>query len=290
MMFKVTLNFFNALLLLGCMATTQMSWAQNSPKNKDQYSGEALSTNSAEVPEELKGVGITEHLGDKVDLTLPVINEKGETVSLSTYFQKGKPVLLSPIYFACPGLCSFHFNGVIDALKKVDWNPGQKFEVVAFSFDAKETHEVGEKKKINYMKMYDRAGTDGGFHFLTAPQSTVDQLMNQVGFKFKWNEKINEWAHASAAIMISPEGKITRYLHGIEFNPQDLKLALNESGEGKVGNIIDSAILYCFKYDQHQSKYGLQVFRVMQIGGLLMILLLGIWLFPIWFKGRREKG
>jgi protein SCO1/2 len=226
-------------------------------------------------------------------LNLDVKNEKGEVVKLSTFFGNHKPVMLSPMYYQCPGLCSFHFNGVIDALKKMDWNPGEKFNIIAFSFDASENNlekaDLAQKKKDSYMKVYGRAGTENGFHFLTADQATIDALMKQVGFQYRWNEKANEWSHASAAIMISPEGKITRYLHGVDFDARDMKLALNETANGKVGNIVDSVMLYCFKYDQHQSKYGLQVFRVVQLGGALMTLFLGVWLLPILFRSRREK-
>lgn len=260
-----------------------------SPRGGNNYDGKTIETRSDQVPEEIQGVGIDEKLGQSIDLNLQVTDDNGNKVPLGSFFTKHKPVLLSPIYYNCPGLCSFHFNGVVESLKQIDWNPGEKYEVIAFSFDAKEGSDLGLKKKNNYMKMYNRPGTESGFHFVTAEQSVIDQLMSQVGFKFKWNEKAQEWSHASAAIMISPEGKVTRYLHGVEFNPKDMKLALNETANGKVGNIVDAMVLYCFKYDQHQSKYGLQVFRVMQLGGLLMILILAIWLLPVLYKAGREK-
>lgn len=275
------------LLSLGVSAQS------TSALNKPHYTGVQQETNSAQMPEELKGVTIAEKIGDSIDLNLDVKNEKGEVVKLSTFFGNHKPVMLSPMYYQCPGLCSFHFNGVIDALKKMDWNPGEKFNIIAFSFDASENNlekaDLAQKKKDSYMKVYGRAGTENGFHFLTADQATIDALMKQVGFQYRWNEKANEWSHASAAIMISPEGKITRYLHGVDFDARDMKLALNETANGKVGNIVDSVMLYCFKYDQHQSKYGLQVFRVVQLGGALMTLFLGVWLLPILFRSRREK-
>jgi protein SCO1/2 len=264
-----------------------------SARSGQKYTGIQAETNSAQLPEELKGVSISEKIGDKIDLSLPVQNEKGETVLLSSFFQKHKPVMLSPIYYQCPGLCSFHFNGVIDALKKIDWNPGEKFEIVAFSFDASENTPakagLAQKKKDSYMKVYGRPGTENGFHFVTADQNTINTLMKQVGFQFRWNDKANEWSHASAAIMISPDGVISRYLHGVDFNPRDMKLGLNETANGKVGNIVDAAMLYCFKYDQHQSKYGLQVFRLVQFGGVLVVLLLGIWILPVLFRSKREK-
>ena len=257
--------------------------------SRPTYTGELKPTNSSEVPEEIKGVNIVEQLGEKIDLSLPVRNEAGETVPLSSIFNQNEAVMLSPMYYNCPGLCNFHFNGVVEALKKIDWTPGEKFEVVAFSFDAKESAELATKKKANYMKMYNRPGSENGFHFLTAEQNTIDQLMKQIGFQFKWNEKTGEWSHASAAIMISPNGTVTRYLHGVEFNPPDLKLALNETAKGKVGNVIDAIVLFCFSYDTHKSKYGLQAFRVVQLGGLATVLILSMWLLPVLFRSRREK-
>lgn len=253
------------------------------------YTGKKEAGNSAEVPEELKGVNITEKLGQSIDLNLQVRDDAGQLRTLGSLFKSGKPVMLSPIYYNCPGLCSFHFNGVIEGLKKVDWNPGEKFEVVGFSFDSKEGPELGAAKKANYLKMYGRPGTEGGFHFLTADEATVQKLMAQVGFGFRWNAQANEWSHASAAIIITPEGKISRYLHGIDFDPKDMKLALNEASNGKIGNIIDSVVLFCFKYDEHKSKYGLQVFRVVQLAGAFTVLILALWLTPMLIRAGREK-
>jgi protein SCO1 len=285
-MFTKNFSFFIiTLAIIGPSALAQ----KTSHRGGNDYDGKAVSTTSEVVPEEIRGVTITEKLGEKIDLSLQVTDESGNKVALATLFTTHKPVLLSPMYYSCPGLCSFHFNGVIDALKKVDWNPGEKFQVVAFSFDAHENSELALKKKTNYMKLYGRPGTEKGFHFLTADQATIDKLMASVGFQFRWNETAKEWSHASAAIMIAPDGKISRYLHGIEFNPQDMKFALNETANGKVGNVVDAMILYCFKFDVHQSKYGLHVFRLVQIAGLLTILLLAIWLLPVLFKARREK-
>ncbi len=277
------------VFILISAASTPMFAQSTSPRGGMNYDGKDLSTTSDVVPEEIKNVGIDEKLGQNIDLSLMVTDDAGKKVPLSSFFRPHQPVLISPMYFSCPGLCSFHFNGVIDTLKKIDWNPGDKFQVVAFSFDAKENQELAAKKKSNYMKLYGRAGTEDGFHFTTAEQPTIDKFMSSIGFRYKWNEKAGEWSHVSAAIMISPEGKIMRYLHGIEFNPQDMKFALNETSNGKVGNIVDTVMLYCFKFDQHKSKYGLQVFRVVQIAGGFTILFLCLWLLPVFFRDRREK-
>ena len=244
---------------------------------------------STEVPEELKNVGITEKIGEFIDLNLIVSNENGEKVPLSFYFKAHKRVIISLVYFSCPGLCNFHLNGLIDTLKSVDWSPAKEFEVVAFSFDWKETPEVALKKKVNYLKVYERKDTESGWHFVTADEATVKKFTESVGFKYKWNEQAQEWSHASAAIVVSPDGKISRYLHGIQFEPRDVKLALNEAANGKVGNIVDAAMLFCFKYDNHQSKYGLQVFKLMKLAGALTAIALALWLLVVMIRAKREK-
>jgi protein SCO1 len=279
---KIFLIFL--LLGLNCGASDVLV-----PNTMPKYTGKNEPTNASEKPEELKGVGITERLGETLDLSLQVRDENGEMRPLSSYFQSHKPVMISPVYFDCPGLCNFHFNGVIETLQKIDWNPGNKFEVIALSFDPKEGAELATQKKANYMNMYKRAGTENGFHFLTADEATIKKLTDALGFQFRWNEKAQEWSHASAAIIATPDGKISRYLHGIMFEPKDMKLALNEASNGKIGNIIDSLVMFCFKYDEHKSKYGLQVFRLVQLGGGLMVLILAFWLTPMLIKAGREK-
>jgi protein SCO1/2 len=255
----------------------------------EEYTGLEPAKPASEMPAELKDVGIEEKIGATIDLSMLVTNEAGEKVALSTFFKKNKPVVLSPIYFNCPGLCNFHLNGFVDTLKTLDWSIGNQFEMVAFSFDPKESAEVAAKKKASYLKVYGRDGAEKGWHFVTADQDTVNKLTQTVGFKFKWNEKVNDWSHASAAIVVSPEGKISRYLHGIQFDTRDVKLALNEAADGKVGNIVDSVMLYCFKYDRHQSKYGLQVFNLMKIAGALTVVVLALWLIPVMIRARREN-
>jgi protein SCO1/2 len=239
-----------------------------------------------ERPAEFDGIGITEKLGDKLDLSLPFTDENGQKVTLGKYFDGHKPVSLSLIYYSCPGLCNFHFNGVVEALKGMDWSAGDKFEVLAISFDPRENSEVGSKKRQSYLKVYNRPGTDDGFHFLTADQATIDKLTQQVGFKYKWDDKEKEWAHASAAVIATPDGTIARYLHGIMFDAPTFKLALNEASSGKIGTLVDKMIWYCFKYDPHQSKYVLFAYRAVQVGAVAIILVLAMILLPVWLRGR----
>ncbi len=279
-------SFLLCLIILSSEALFSQTTSQRGGNN---YDGKAIEPSSNVVPEELKNVGIEEKIGTTINTQLMVTDDTGKVLPLSSFFENNKTILLSPIYFACPGLCSFHFNGVIESLKKIDWSPGQNFSVLAFSFDANENSQLAAKKKENYMKMFSRPGTENGFHFVTAEQKVIDELMSQVGFKYKWNQAAGEWSHASAAILISPEAKITRYLHGVEFDPKDMKLALNEASQGQIGNIVDSVIMYCFKYDQHQSKYGLQVFRIVQLAGILTVFIFLVWLGPVLYKARKGK-
>jgi len=244
-----------------------------------------------EPVKELQGVGIDEKLGEVLDLNLSFKDENGEAVTLAKYFHAdGVPVIISPVYFSCPGLCNFHLNGLVDALKLMDWSAGQKFRVLAISFDSKEGPDVALKKKANYMKVYDRPGTEAGWSFLTADEATVKAVTSALGFKFKWSEEAKEWAHASAAIIVTPNGKISRYLPGIMFDPKDVKLALNEASSGKIGTIVDQIVLYCFQYNPHQSKYTLYAFNIMKLGGALMVLVLVLWLLPIWVRARKANA
>lgn len=261
--------------------------AENAPK---AYSLEAEPSVATETPKAIANVGIKEQLGEQLDLNMTFKDENGQEVQLTKYITGNKPVIISPVYYNCPRLCNFHLNGLTEALQKVDWNPGEKFDVVAISFDSKETPELAAAKKANYMKMYNRPGTENGWHFLTASEETVKQFTKAVGFEFKWNEEGQEWSHAAAAIVISPTGKITRYLPGIIFEPKNVKLALTEAGEGKIGSFVDSLVLYCFQYNPHKSEYTLASFQLMKLGGFIMVIILAIWLVPVWIRSWKAEN
>lgn len=256
------------------------------------YDGTPAPKVADEKATELEGVGLDEKLGGKIDLSLKVKDDNGQEVALGTFFDGKHPVIISPVYFSCPGLCNFHLNGLTDALKLMDkgWSVGSKYKILSVSFDSKETPDLAAKKKQTYMKLYDREGADKGWHFITADETTVQALTGSLGFKFKWDEASQEWAHASAAVIVTPSGTISRYLPGIMFNPQDIKLALNEAAEGKIGSVVDSLVLYCFKYDPHQSKYTLAAFNIMKLGGAVMVLVMVLWLLPIYIRSRRAKN
>lgn len=255
------------------------------------YSGPDAGMSAGEKAPELQGIGIDEKLGQKINLTTKFKDEQGQEVALGSYFDGKHPVILSPVYFACPGLCNFHLNGLTDALKLMDneWSVGKKYKVLSVSFDARETPDLAAHKKETYMKLYGREDADKSWHFLTGNEASVKTITQELGFKFRWDEAEKQWAHASAAVVISPDGTISRYLPGILFQPQDIKIALNEATEGKIGTFVDSLVLYCFKYDPHQSKFVLAAVQVMKIGGALMVLLMVLWLLPIYIRSRRVK-
>ncbi len=264
--------------------------ASNSHQGEiEPYTGKPALQQSGIKPKELDGVGIEEKLGNSLDMNLKFKDEKGDVVTLGSFYDGKHPVMISPVYFSCPGLCNFHLNGLTEGLKGLEWNPGEKFQVLAVSFDARENSVLAAAKKKSYMDIYSRPRAEMGWHFLTADQATIDQLTSSVGFKFKWNEKDKEWSHASAAVVTTPKGVISRYLGGIMFEPTDLKLALNEATDGKIGNFVDGFLLFCFHYDPQANKYSLAAFNLVRLGGVAIILILMLWLLPFWFRNRKSE-
>ena len=242
------------------------------------------------IPKQLADVGITEHLGNQVNLDLPFRDESGKTVTLRDFMRDGKPMLLSLAYFGCPSLCSAHLNGLNTAFKQIKEPLGQNFKFVVVSIEPKETSELAGKKKEAYMKAYARPEGDAGWHFLVGNQPEITALANQVGFNYHWDAQENQYAHASAAYVLTADGTISRYFYGIVFRPKDLRLSMIEASNGKVGTIIDKLTLYCSHFDAGASKYTIAAFSVLRVGAILITLLLGAFLVPFWFRKDRLEG
>ncbi len=227
------------------------------------------------LPAELEGVGIEEHLGENVPLDASFTDETGRQVTLAEYFESGRPVILNLGYFSCPMLCGLVTNGMMEGMEGLTWTPGDRFEVLTLSIDPLESHTLAKLKKQNYIKEFGRPEAATGWHFLTGTEAQIKRVTESVGFQYAWNDDRKEYAHAAALFVLTPEGKISRYLYGIEYSPKDLRLALLEASEGKMGSAFDRILLYCFHYDSAKGRYAPAAMNMMRGGGLLTILVLG---------------
>jgi protein SCO1 len=236
-------------------------------------------------PAELKGVEVTEHLGEKIPLDLAFTNDAGEKVALGEYFKTGRPVVLVLAYYSCPMLCTLVLNGVADAIHGLDWTPGKEFQVLTVSIDSSETVELASAKRQNLLAVVDKPGTDAGWRFFVGDGSQIRALADTVGFHYYYDKKLKQFAHPAVVMVLSPDGKISRYLYGVEFKKQDLKLALLEASEGKIGTTLDRIILFCYHYNPEAKGYVLFATNLMKIGGILTVIIMAIFFFVLW---RRE--
>jgi protein SCO1/2 len=242
------------------------------------------------VPELLE-IDIVEHLGDTLPLLLTFIDDQGNNVTLSDYFDGDKPVLLTLGYYECPMLCNLVFNGVSDGIKNLDWVPGDKYNVISVSIDPLETAELAANKKANYIDYLEMPGASNGWHFLVTANENTKTLADAVGFKYYYVEERDEYAHPAAAYLITPDGVISRYLYGIEYTSNNLKLGLLEASEGKLGSTLDRIILYCFHYDPDAKGYVLFAQNVMKLGGAVTLVLLTLFIGSLFLREQlRPRG
>jgi protein SCO1/2 len=234
-------------------------------------------------PELLKQVGIDQKLNQSIPLNLTFRDENGQTVELAQFFGQ-KPVILTLVYYNCPMLCTQVLNGVESGLKELPTDIGKQFEVVTVSIDPAESHVLAKVKQEMYVGMYGRPGAAQGWHFLTGDEPQIKQLADAVGFRYAYDPDTKQFAHASAIIVLTPEGKISRYFYGIQYPSRDLRLGLVEASEGKIGTPVDQVLLFCYHYDPATGKYGLLISHVIQAGGALTVLILGIGML-ILFRG-----
>jgi len=231
-------------------------------------------------------VDLQEKLGEKVAKDAVFYNEKGEEVRLADYFDGETPVVLSLVYHDCPMLCSLILDGVTESLRELAWTPGEEFTKLTVSFNAIETPDVAKRQKDRYLADYGRPEAADHWHFLTGDEAAIEQLTESVGFSFTWVEEQQEYAHPSVLVFIGGDGTVTRYLHGMRFPERDMRNALVEASEGRVGSVMDRAIMYCFQFDPTSSSYVLHAWNVMKIGSILGALALGGVLLVFW---RREN-
>jgi protein SCO1/2 len=272
------------VLLLALVASAGLVCAQNEitgvPKNAEERRRLLEDKMTAPVPE-MQGTGVTEKLGAKVDLNLQFIGEDGRLHPLKEYFQSGRPVILNLVYYTCPMLCNLTLNGQVAVLRELAWKPGKEFEVVTISIDPTESYEIARNKKEAYLSNFD-ANVGSGWHFLVDHQANVKKLAAQVGFEYKLDERQQQYAHASAIMILTPEGMVSRYLYGIKFRERDLRLALTEAAKEKFGLSFERILLMCYHYDPQAKSYVMFATNFMRLGGLVAMFALAIFLYRMW--------
>jgi protein SCO1/2 len=225
-------------------------------------------------PPYLTNVGIEQHLDGQVPPYLAFVDDTGRAVKLGDYFGK-KPLILNLVYYNCPMLCGEELAGLSSAMKVVKFDVGKEFEILTVSFNPKETPTLAAAKKQEYVRRYGRPDAAAGWHFLTGSAESINALTKAVGFQYQYDESKNQYAHATAIMVLTPQGRISRYFYGVEFPPKDLRMGLVEASEGKIGNAVDQVLLYCYHYDPAAGKYGAVVSNMLKVGGAVTIMLLG---------------
>jgi len=224
---------------------------------------------TAYKPAALRNVGIEQKMNALIPVDVPFNDESGRPVTLRHYL--GKPVILALVYYQCPSLCNMVLNGVVRSVRSLQMTAGTDYDVVAVSFDPRETPEMAAAKKAPYVKEYNRAGSENGWHFLTGAEASSKVLADAVGFRYNYDALSNQYAHGSAIMILTPEGHVARYFYGIDYPARDVRLGLVEASEGRISSPVDQVLLYCYHYDPANGKYGLVIMNVLRIAGLLTL-------------------
>jgi protein SCO1/2 len=240
---------------------------------------------AAERPKILTDVGFDQHLGDTVPLDAVFRDESGRAVKLGDYFGK-RPVVLSLAYYECPMLCTVTLNGLASALDVLAFDPGRDFEIVNVSFEPKETPALAAAKKAAYLHRYKRPGAAAAWHFLTGDAAQIRRLTDAVGFKYAWDEQTQQYAHASGIMVLTADGRLARYLYGVEYAPKDLRFAIVEASQGRILSPVDRLLLYCYHYDPTLGRYGKSVMGILRVAAVLTLGGLGAMIFGL----RRRNG
>ena len=250
---------------------------------------QAQRTASSVRPEALQNVGIDQKLGAELPLELTFRNEDGNSVHLQEYFDR-RPVVLALVYYECPMLCTQVLNGLTAALRTLEFQAGQEFEVVIVSIDSRETPALAAAKKKEYLHRYGRPETGVGWHFLTGGEDSIQELARAVGFRYTYDSKTDLYVHASTIMIVTPGGRLARYFYGIEYSPRDLRLGLVEASAERIGSPIDQVLLFCYHYDPMTGKYGFVIMRVLQLAGLATLASLGFFIFVMLRHEQLKKG
>jgi len=237
-------------------------------------------------PSALREVGFDQKLGGALPLDAVFRDEAGRSVRLGDYFGR-RPVVLNLVYYDCPMLCTVSLNGLASALDVLSFAPGREFELVTISFDPKETPALAAAKKKVYLSRYKRPGAEAGWHFLTGDREAISAVTGAVGFRYAWDEETRQFAHPAGLLVATAQGRISHYLFGIEYAPKDLRLAIVDSSQGRIGNALDQFLLYCYQYNPHTGRYSARILALVRLGGAVTVLALGGFMVAMWRRERR---
>ena len=239
------------------------------------------------APSEIEGVGIDEKLDQPIPLDLAFQNERNQTVHLQDFFTEDKPVILTLVYFQCPMLCNVILEGLVESLNDVSLKAGKDFQIVSVSFNPLETPVIAQAWKQKYLTQYNFPA-ENGWHFLTGKKEQIAQLTDAAGFRYKWISARQEYAHAAVVMILTPDGKLSRYLYGVMYDPGTLRLSLVEASEGKIGSTLDRFLLTCYHYDESSGRYAPLAMNIMRLGGFFTLIVLGAVLATFWLREHRR--
>jgi len=242
------------------------------------------------APPGLEGVGIDQRLNEQVPLDLTFKDEQGKTVRLGDYFHDGRPVILNLVYYQCPMLCTEVLNGLTSALKVIRFVPGNQFEVVTLSIDPRETPQLAANKKEMYIKKLGNPNAAQGWHFLTGEQAQISALAGAIGWRYRYDPKLDQFAHAAGIVLVTPEGKIAQYYYGVEYSAKDMRLGIVEASQNKIGSLADEVLLYCYHYDPRTGRYGATITNIIRLAGLTTVLVLGGALVFLFRSEKHDQG
>ncbi len=240
-----------------------------------------------QMPEKLAAVGVSEHLGRTIDTSLEFKDHTGNVVKLGDFFGSNKPVLLSLNYYDCETLCTLQHTGIANALAELDWLPGREFDMVTVSIDPTNGPLLARNKRASYLDYVGREGAQ--WSFLISEEDTVKSLAAQLGFQYSYDEDTDQYAHPAVTYLLTPEGKISRYLYGIDPSSRDLKFALMDASEGRLGTTLERFILSCFHYDDLRGQYTPFALSTMRVGGLITMSIVGVWIGALWKREKRKR-
>jgi protein SCO1 len=271
---------FGIALLIAMLAAPAM--AQPSRPKSVPPPGKAA---SEQIPI-LREVGIDQKLGDQVPLDLLFADENGRDVKFGELF-RDRPVVLALVYYECPMLCTQVLSGLDGSLTALSFSAGKEFDLVVVSFDPGETPALAADRRKNFINRYRRVGSEGGIRFLTGRQESIAKLADAVGFRYAYDEASDQYAHPAAITLLTGDGRVSRYLYGVEFAPKDLRLGLVEASEGRVGTAVDTLLLYCYHYDPESGKYGMAIMNLIRLAGVLTVVCLGTFIVVSLRRERR---